>query len=173
MEHDVVRWYTRARRFPQLIGRTHDGTRIPGGPYTYAQFIAGFVMVFIGVNTMSVWGRFDTLTNAGLLFGVSYAAVWLIGRVPVGSRNPLSVVGGFARAINRPRLGTVRGRPPRVRRPHRVRHALVIGSGGMPPPAASRAEPKPSDAGQAHARSTPLTGVQQVLAAARASGGGQ
>ena len=39
----ALKWYTRARKFPQLIGRTPDGTRIPGGPYTYTQVAAGVV----------------------------------------------------------------------------------------------------------------------------------
>jgi len=30
--HEVVKWYTRARRFPQLIGKTPDGARLWGGP---------------------------------------------------------------------------------------------------------------------------------------------
>ena len=29
---EVVKWYTRARRFPQLIGKTPDGARIGAVP---------------------------------------------------------------------------------------------------------------------------------------------
>lgn len=134
-EQEVVKWYTRARKFPQLIGRTHDGTRIPGGPYTYTQFIGGFACLFVGANTIGWWGRFGMITNIGLLGVVTYAAVWLLGRTPIGARNPFSVAAAYARALTRPRLGTVRGRPPRARRPRRLRHRVVIAAttlGGPP-----------------------------------------
>ena len=36
---EVARFYTRSRKFPRLIGRLHDGTKIPGGPYTVTQAI--------------------------------------------------------------------------------------------------------------------------------------
>lgn len=125
-EREVVKWYTRARKFPQLIGRTHDGTRIPGGPYTYTQFIGGFACLLVGTNTIGWWGRFGTISNIGLLGIVTYATVWLLGRAPIGARNPLSVATAYVRALTRPRIGTVRGHPPRPRRPRRLRHRVVI-----------------------------------------------
>ena len=35
---EVVKNYTRARKFPQLLGMTPDGKKLPGGPYSYTQF---------------------------------------------------------------------------------------------------------------------------------------
>lgn len=125
-EREVVKWYTRARKFPQLIGRTHDGTRIPGGPYTYTQFIGGFACLLVGANTIGWWGRFGTITNIGILGVVTYGTVWVLGRAPISARNPLSVAAAYIRALTRPRLGTVRNRPPRTRRPRRLRHRVVI-----------------------------------------------
>ena len=52
-----MKWYTRARKFPQLIGRTPDGTRIPGGPYTYLQVAAGVGMAAVLAATTGLWAR--------------------------------------------------------------------------------------------------------------------
>src|SRR5450759_686655 len=54
---EVVKYYTRARKFPQLIGRTPDGAKIWGGPYTFTQAISAGVVLFVGVNTMGLWAH--------------------------------------------------------------------------------------------------------------------
>ena len=69
---EVVKWYTRARRFPQLIGRTPDGARIWGGPYTYTQFFGGVAVLVVGAKTVGVWGQFGVIGNALLLLAVAY-----------------------------------------------------------------------------------------------------
>ena len=33
----VVKMFTKARNFPQLIGKAPDGRKIPGGPYSWAR----------------------------------------------------------------------------------------------------------------------------------------
>lgn len=123
---DVVKWYTRARRFPQLIGKTPDGATIWGGPYTYTQVIAGVAVIILGSKTTWLWGHFGLIGNALILLGATYGLVLLLGRIPVGSRNPLSVGAGVLRAITAPALGTRGGSPVRVRRPHRSRTKLVV-----------------------------------------------
>ena len=137
---EVVKWYTRARKFPQLIGRTPDGARLWGGPYTITQAVGGGLLLLVGINTMGLWARYGLLGNALLLLAVTYTAVLLLGRIPVGSRNPLAVLSGFATAVSSPRTGHHAGRPVRVRRPHRVRHRVVILQGSVPlPPSAAPA----------------------------------
>ena len=123
---DVVKWYTRARRFPQLIGKTPDGATIWGGPYTYTQVIAGVGVIILGSKTTWLWGHFGLIGNALILLGVTYGLVLLLGRIPVGSRNPLSVGAGVLRAMTAPALGTRGGSPVRVRRPHRSRTKVVV-----------------------------------------------
>jgi len=123
---DVVKWYTRARRFPQLIGKTPDGATIWGGPYTYTQVIAGVAVIIVGSKTTWLWGHFGLIGNALILLGVTYGLVLLLGRVPVGSRNPLSVGAGVLRAMTAPTLGTRGGSPVRVRRPHRSATKVVV-----------------------------------------------
>ena len=49
-EREVARFYTRSRRFPKFIGRLHDGTKIPGGPYTLTQ---GVVLAIVLVGAVS------------------------------------------------------------------------------------------------------------------------
>ena len=123
---EVARWYTRARRFPQLVGRFTDGRPITGGPYTYTQVGVLVATVFLGSKTTWLWGHFGTVFNAAILFGVAYAGALLVGRAPIGGRNPLLLSGWAVRALSRPSTGTVDGRPVRVSRPHHVRGGCAI-----------------------------------------------
>lgn len=96
-----MKWYTRARKFPQLIGRTPDGTRIPGGPYTYLQVAAGVGMAAVLAATTGLWARGALLFNATVFLGLTVGAVYLAGQLPPGMRNPLLGVAGFFRAFGR------------------------------------------------------------------------
>lgn len=129
---EVVKWYTRARRFPQLIGKTPDGATIWGGPYTYTQVIAGVLLIVIGSKTTWLWGHFGLIGNALILLGATYGLVLLLGRMPIGARNPLSVGAGALRALSSPAQGHLAGGPVRIRRPHRVRSRIVIGDAPTP-----------------------------------------
>lgn len=123
---EVVRWYTRARRFPQLIGRAPDGTRIPGGPYTFTQVIVTAMFLFAALKTVDWWGPFDLIGNVMTLALATVGVVWGLGRIPVGARNPLSSIDGLWRSLAAPRAGCVRGRPISIRRPSRVRSIVVL-----------------------------------------------
>lgn len=123
---DIVKWYTRARKFPQLIGRTPDGANLPGGPYTITQAVAAGVILFVGLNTMSLWARFGFIGNIVLLTAVTVVVVWTLGRIPVGSRSPVSVVSGLARAFAAPTNGRLAGRAVRIPRPRQLRHRVVF-----------------------------------------------
>ncbi|WP_203338614.1 hypothetical protein [Nocardioides limicola] len=153
---EIVRWYTRARKFPQLVGRTPDGTKIPFGPYTVTQAVAAGVILLVAFNTTSVWARFGLLVNVTAFTCVLAGTVWLIGRIPVGSRSPVSVVLGAVQAITAPRAGRIGGRVIRVRPPHRVQHRLVVAVDlpDEPSPAPEPAAVKPA-----------LTQIQTLLAA--------
>lgn len=168
---EVVKWYTRARRFPQLIGRTPDGATIWGGPYTYTQVAVGVIGVVVGAKTAWLWGRFGLIGNALVLLGVVYGLVLLVGRLPIGSRNPLSVAAGMLRALSAPAQGRVAGRAVRPARQRRISSRLVITE---PPdsaaprvtaaartPAADRAR---IPVRPARVAAPALTGVQRLLA---------
>lgn len=177
---EVVKWYTRSRRFPQLIGKTPDGARLWGGPYTYTQVITAAAVLVIGAKTAGVWGHFGMVGNAIVLLGSAYAATLLAGRLPVGSRNPISVVAGAVRAVRAPAWGTCAGTPLRPERPHRVTGRLIITSPidrqtpGVT--AADQVEPA-ADPGAIPAvppgrvtAAPALTGVQRLLAATGPTG---
>ena len=131
---EVVKWYTRARKFPQLIGRTPDGAKIWGGPYTFTQAVGAGVTLFVGVNTMGLWANHGLIGNAMILLGVAYGIVLLLGRIPVGSRSPIAVLAGCVRAVNLPGTGRLAGRAVRIRRPHVVRHRINVLLGPLPDP---------------------------------------
>lgn len=90
----ALKWYTRARKFPQLIGRTPDGTRIPGGPYTYTQVAAGVVTAIVLAQTAWLWAHGGLMLNATIFIGTVVGAVIASGKLPPGMRNPLVLASG-------------------------------------------------------------------------------
>ncbi len=153
-QQEVVKWYTRARRFPQLIGKTPDGARLWGGPYTYTQVIGAAVVIVVGIQTAGLWGQFGLIGNALLLLGVAYATTLGLGRLPIGSRNPLSVAQGALKSVSTSAAGSYAGRPLKIRRPHRVTSRVVIAHTALTyqdlPVPVTRADPAP--------RATPARG---------------
>ena len=140
-DQQVVRWYTRARRFPQLIGRTPDGARIPGGPYTITQVATAGVLMLIALKTTALWAHYGLIANGLLLAGVVYGVVFLLGKIPLGSRNPVAIAAGAWRALSAPSTGRLADRPVRLRRPHRVQHRLTV---FIPAAAPTAAAPEPT-----------------------------
>ena len=73
---EVVKWYTRARKFPTLIGKTPDGTRLPGGPYTITQVLVGGALAVLLASPPWWWTRFfDPMTNVAIFVLVVGAIV--------------------------------------------------------------------------------------------------
>lgn len=141
-----VKWYTLARKFPQLIGRTPDGARIPGGPYTVTQAIGGMIVLAVGYYSMGLWAGFGTLGNYAVLLMVTAATIIGLGKVPLGARSPVSIALGAMKAAGAPRTGRLRGKAVRIRAPHQLRHRIVV----------CRLIPYPTD--------VPLAGVPQPAA---------
>lgn len=121
-----VKWYTLARKFPQLIGRTPDGARIPGGPYTITQAVGGLIVLIFGYYSMGVWAGFGVLGNYTVLLSVTGAVVFGLGRIPLGARSPASIGVGVVRAVTAPQRGRLRGRPVRIRRPRKLTQRVVM-----------------------------------------------
>ena len=191
---EVVKWYTRARRFPQLIGRTPDGTKIPGGPYTFTQVLGGAGFLVVAWKTLPVWGAFGLIGNAAVLVVATWLLIVALGRIPIGARNPISLGEGLLRALTAPAAGRVGGREVRIRRPHRARTVLVVAqprqrvpaptvrapaaaipraASGAAPAAYTASAVTPTRAGVAAGDSSrptpttpPLTSVQRILAGA-------
>ncbi|MFE5339734.1 hypothetical protein ACFQ80_05915 [Isoptericola sp. NPDC056578] len=121
----AARWYTRARRIPILIGRTSEGSKIPGGPYTLGQVIAFFAIVFGLWKTIKFWAVFDGVTNATIFIAIVAGAVYGMGKLPRSGRNPLSWTVDFAALTLRAPGGKVNGKPLPVSKPRRLRHRVV------------------------------------------------
>lgn len=129
---EFVKYYTRARKFPQLLGRFPDGTKIPGGPYTVQQLLAGVGIIAFGSMTMGIWGVFGGLGNVVVLIMTSVGVMFLIGRLPMNGRNPLFAAMGFVRASSAPRGGRYQGRPIKIRGPRHVTHRTNVWRGPLP-----------------------------------------
>ena len=117
-EREVARFYTRSRRFPKFIGRLHDGTKIPGGPYTLAQGVVLAIFLIGTLVTQGLWGTGSPIVDIPIAAGVSWAAAWGAGRIPATRRNLLSVISSGLAAMTRPAAGRYRGETLRVRPPH-------------------------------------------------------
>ena len=173
-EPEVVRYYTRARKFPHLVGRLPDGTRLPGGPYTLTQIIGAALVLTIGVKTMSIWGVFGGLVDVGLLLVGSIGALIGLERIRTGARSPVGALLGAYTAAAAPRFGRLNGRTltrPRVRR---LEHRVVFRTMGLPQARTAHevevAQPEPATYARARP-ATGLTGMQEALARASQSRG--
>lgn len=182
-ELEVARFYTRSRRFPKMVGRLPDGTRIWGGPYTPVQFLAGGVVLLGALITRSWWG-FDgsLLFDLPVAVGMAWGAAYLTGRIPVTKRNLLSIIGGAITAVRAPRAGRYRAAPIRLRPPHQVTGRVQIDeltTSGVGVPADRAApvstEPAPAVVAAPEARSDsvgtsarPVSGVERLLQQTRA-----
>lgn len=122
MDGRSAKWFTSARKFPQLIGRTPDGSRLPGGPYTITQVVVAGVTGVLLWNTTWLWARFGLAGNLVVGPSLLFAAVWAAGKIPFDMRNPLVVASGWASVIWR--LGDPGGfrLPP----PHRGRSKVLM-----------------------------------------------
>lgn len=165
----VVRYYTRARKFPQLIGKTPDGTKIPFGPYTITQAVVAGSALIVGFYTLPMWAGESTITNVFVLIAMVWGVVRAVGRIPAGARSPLSVATGAYRAAAAPRTGRVAGRPVRIARPHHVVHRMQILTSPSPTEVVTEPAPiavveatRPAPAEAAPTRQ--LSGVQLLLA---------
>jgi hypothetical protein len=130
----TVKFFTVARRFPQMIGRTPDGARIPGGPYSFTQVIVAAVLLIVGVKTKPLWTTGGGLQDIVFLLTGTWGAVWVLGKLPLGTRNPFMVAAGVFRGASAPQLGRYRGQPvgkTTVLKPHRVRSRVVVLRGGL------------------------------------------
>jgi hypothetical protein len=119
---DVWRWYTKARRFPALIGKDASGRRIPGGPYTVLQVVAVPVAAVLLWNTQGLWGStMSGLARVIIVIAGTLGAVKLLGKVDFASRNPIYLTSAYAlQAFGSlgGRLGQTWVRPQRLSKVH-------------------------------------------------------
>jgi hypothetical protein len=123
---EIARFYTRSRRFPKVIGRLHDGSRIPGGPYTVTQAVVGGAVLVVALVSRGQWGTGSFLFDFPLAVGVAWGGAWGAGRIPATRRNLVTVVLGGLGAMLRPVDGKYRDAAFKLRQPHRAGGSVAI-----------------------------------------------
>lgn len=132
-EPEVARFYTRSRKFPRMVGRLPEGTRIWGGPYTFTQLGLGVAAMLGALLTRSVWSTGSILVDLALILGIGWGVAYLGRYIPMTSLNPIVVLGTALGAFSAPRAGTYRGRPIALPKPHGAGGRVVVDEPGAPP----------------------------------------
>jgi hypothetical protein len=133
---EVARFY-RITKYPKVMGRFYDGTKIPGGPYTMTQGVTGAIALFLVINTNLLWTRGTIFLDLPLGAGIVYGIAYLAGQVRVGNRNPTVLLHGLWRATTTPLRGTYNDRPLHTRGAHRAAGRVITDLAG------TRARPSP------------------------------
>lgn len=126
----VMKWFTRVRRIPTLIGKMPSGERIWGGPYRASQLVAFGCVLVASLWSMKWWSKLPFyatgadgqiaayITCAALAVGAGFIAK----QIPDQSQSALVLGSGSTRLLtssSAPRYGNGSAvpRPPRRRRP--------------------------------------------------------
>ncbi|WUI00378.1 TcpE family conjugal transfer membrane protein [Spirillospora sp. NBC_00431] len=110
----VGRSYTRARRFPWVIGKI-QGWTIPLGPYTATQLGVLIGGLFLLVKTFDLWRRLGAL--AVVVIALPFVATWAVRHAHIDGRTPMRALAGFAALFAEPQCGRINGRLARDIRP--------------------------------------------------------
>lgn len=105
--------YTRARRFPLVIGKLPQGGRIIGGPYTLAQVAVMVVTVVALLIAAPVWAHLG-YADVAVYAAVPYGAGFAVRKARIEGRDPLRAGLGALTALGTPAGGRMRGRPYRT-----------------------------------------------------------
>jgi len=120
-KEEIARLYTRSRKFPMMIGRLTDGTRIWGGPYTFTQVGVGGVVLLILLTTRTyMWRTGFVFFDLAIAAGVAWGITKLVGFIPTFRRNLVSVFVDAVAAMFKPRGGAYQGRVVKLARPHQA-----------------------------------------------------
>lgn len=117
---EVGRFYTQIRRFKKMLGRFHDGTPIPGGPYTLVQGVFGVVIMFVLIWTNPLWSTGVDLLDLALGLLIVWGVAWLSGKLPSTKRNMLIVAMDAGSAALAPLTGKFKGQSIKISPPHRA-----------------------------------------------------
>lgn len=148
----VGRSYTRARRFPWVVGKI-QGWQIPFGPYTATQLGVLIAGIWLLVQTFSLWSRLGAL---GLVFvAAPPAATWAVRHAKIDGRTPIRALGGYVALLLEPAGGRIGGRQAssprptlmtgkvRLDAPPRTQAATGITTEGRPTRSAQRGAARP------------------------------
>ncbi len=124
---DTLRWYTRARRIPRLVGKLPGSERgIPGGPYTVTQAVGSIMVGIVLLKTEPLWGRFGWVSDKVILVVAVVVTALLLRMVKPGGRDPLSALTALLAVTLAPRHGRHHARPVRPHRPVQVRGRVRV-----------------------------------------------
>ena len=110
--------YTKARRFPLVIGKLPGGGRIPGGPYSLHQIGAMVLAAIVLKQTSAIWAHFGLL-NLVVFVAVPYGLAFALRHARIDGRSPIWAAVGWLSLLSAPRGGRLRGRPLRPIRTRR------------------------------------------------------
>lgn len=120
VEQEVGRFYTQIRRFKKVIGRFHDGTKIPGGPYGLAQ-VAFAAIAGVALNlTRGIWTTGNVLIDMVSIVLLTWAVAWISGKLPATKRNPATLLLDAGKAAVAPAEGKYQGKVTKLKPPHRA-----------------------------------------------------
>lgn len=105
----VCATYTHARRHPMVMGKIGDWT--PPFQFTLSQLAVFFVVLFLLVQTWSIWGEWvPTTVGAFVVLAVPVGCAWAVRRARWEGRSLPRAVFGWLTYLSRPRLGRAGGR---------------------------------------------------------------
>lgn len=125
---EVIKNFTRARKVPQLIGRTPDGKKLPFGPYTVPQAVSGAIVGGLLWLLHPLWLRDSIFWNVGFFAFWSLGTVFVVGKLRFAGRSPASVAQGICAAAFAPAGAKIQinGHRVTIRPPHLVRPSGYI-----------------------------------------------
>lgn len=156
-EHEIVRFY-RTNKYPLMMGRLPDGTKIFGGPYTAAQGITGAAMIMLALFTWGMWASFGLIGNLVTLVTVVLVPVHLAGMIRTKNRNPVMIAAGALGAWSAPSGGKLANASLKFRKPHYVSGTTSVSDYRVDPPRSSEfagTSPAPKHAVPRPAAQTP------------------
>ncbi|MCI0690122.1 MAG: hypothetical protein L0Y54_23225, partial [Sporichthyaceae bacterium] len=109
----VLHCHTRARRYPQVVGKIAGYTL--RSPITLPQFVTAVAAGFVLIETRAVWAHLSWWGNVAVLVLVPAGLAALLRRARIEGRSPYLAAMGYLGLLTSPRRGRHLGQsPPRV-----------------------------------------------------------
>lgn len=124
--------YTKARKFPLVVGKLPGGGRLPGGPYSLHQIGVMIGSVVVLQQSAALWAKFGWF-NIVIFAGIPYGLALGLKHARIDGRNPLVAGLGWLTYLTAPRHGRLRGRPYRPARPRALAGRFLAGPGHTEP----------------------------------------
>ena len=142
-DYEIVRFY-RINKYPLMMGRLPDGSKIFGGPYTAAQGITGAAMIILVLSTWGLWANYGLFGNVIFAGMAVLLPVYLAGMIRTKNRNPVTVFFGAISAWAAPGGGKVGNDKFTFRKPHQTAGAPLMDGLSRPTPEQPDPEPVPA-----------------------------